>query len=570
MPDNNPNTLFIASDHGGFALKEFIKANLDNAALLKDLGTFSEESVDYPDFAHLLAAQVAAHPESAGILICGTGIGMSITANRHRNIRAALVHDQFTARMAKEHNNANIIVLGGRVLEAATALDLVQTWLDCKYENGRHQRRLDLIENRNLNSARDNSAPLNLVDPEISRLIAQETEREENKLIMIASENCVSQAVLEAQGSVLTNKYAEGYPGKRYYGGCQFVDQTEQLAIDRACNLFGAEHANVQPLSGSSANMAVYLSVLKPGDKIMGMNLAHGGHLTHGAAVSFSGKLYQSVYYGVDPKSETLDYDAIEELALKERPKLIVAGASSYSRTLDFPRFRAIADKVGALMMVDIAHIAGLVVAGAHPSPVPYADFVTTTTHKTLRGPRGGMILCRQQYAAKIDKAIFPGLQGGPLMHTIAGKAVAFKEATSPEFITTQKQTVANAAFLADKLQKKGFRIVSGGTDNHLFLIDLTDLPVKGQGAETALDMAGITINKNGIPFDPRTPTDPSGIRIGTPIASTRGMREAEMEIVADCIYAVLNNPKNSSVIDDTRTTVRDLCTRFPVYGYLL
>lgn len=570
MPDNNLKTLFIASDHGGFALKEFIKANLADGTLLKDLGTYSEESVDYPDFAHLLAGQVAAHPGTSGILICGTGIGMSITANRHRNIRAALVHDQFTARMAKEHNNANIIVLGGRVLEPVAALKLVQTWLECKYENGRHQRRLDLIENRNLNSTRDITAPLNQVDPEISRIITQETEREESKLIMIASENCVSQAVFEAQGSVLTNKYAEGYPGKRYYGGCQFVDQAEQLAIDRACTLFGAEHANVQPLSGSSANMAVYFSVLQPGDKILGMNLAHGGHLTHGAPVSFSGKFYQSSYYGVNRQSEKLDYDEIEEIALRERPKLIVVGASSYSRTLDFPRFRAIADKIGAMMMVDIAHIAGLVVAGAHPSPVPYADFVTTTTHKTLRGPRGGMILCRQQYAAKIDKAIFPGLQGGPLMHTIAGKAVAFKEATSPEFIATQKQTVVNAAFLADKLQKKGLRIVSGGTDNHLFLIDLTDLPVKGQSAEAALDRAGITINKNGIPFDPRTPTDPSGIRIGTPIASTRGMREAEMEIVADSIFAVLNHPEKSSVIEETRATIRNLCSRFPVYSYLL
>ena len=387
---------------------------------------------------------------------------------------------------------------------------------------------------------------------------------------MIASENCVSQAVLEAQGSVLTNKYAEGYPGKRYYGGCQFVDQTEQLAIDRALSLFKAEHANVQPLSGSSANMAVYLSVLQLGDTILGMNLAHGGHLTHGASVSFSGQLYRSVFYGVDQNSERLDYDAIEEIALRERPHMIVAGASSYSRTLDFPRFRAIADKVGAMLMVDIAHIAGLVVAGAHPSPVPYADFVTTTTHKTLRGPRGGMILCRQKHAAKVDKTIFPGLQGGPLMHTIAGKAVAFKEAMSEEFIEVQKQTVTNAAFLAKRLQEKGLRIVSGGTDNHLFLIDLTNLPVNGKGAEAALDNAGITANKNGIPFDPRNPADPSGIRIGTPIASTRGMRETEMEIVADCLEEVLNNPEESAVITRVRSTIRELCARFPVYSHLL
>lgn len=561
-------TLYIASDHGGFALKEFIKENLD--INLKDLGTNSTDSVDYPNFAHLMASKISTQPDAAGILICGTGIGMSITANRHRDIRAALVHDKFTAQMAKAHNNANIIVLGGRVLTPETALELIKIWLEGEYENGRHQRRLDLIENRNLNSARDISASIDIVDPEIKNLIIQETEREETKLIMIASENCVSQAVLEAQGSVLTNKYAEGYPGKRYYGGCQFVDQVEQLAIDRAKALFGAEHVNVQPLSGSAANMAVYHSALQFGDTILGMNLAHGGHLTHGASVSFSGKLYRSIYYGVDKQTEKLNYDAIEELAIKEQPKMIVAGASAYSRTLDFPRFREIADKVGALFMVDIAHIAGLIVAGAHPSPVPYADFVTTTTHKTMRGPRGGMILCRQKHAANIDKAIFPGLQGGPLMQTIAGKAVAFNEALSPEFIATQKQTVINAAFLAKKLQEKGFRIVSGGTDNHLFLIDLTDLPVNGQGAETALDKAGITINKNGIPFDPRTPNDPSGIRIGTPIASTRGMREEEMEIVADCLDQVLKHPEDKSVIENTRTTVRDLCARFPVYKHLL
>ncbi len=570
MPENIPQTLFIASDHGGYPLKEFIKNNLPKPYKFQDLGTDSEASVDYPDFAHALTDQVAANPGALGILICGTGIGMSITANRHRDIRAALVHNRFTAQMAKEHNNANVIVLGGRVLEPATALELVELWLKSEYEGDRHQRRLNLIEKRNLNTTRNIAAPLSEVDPEISRLIIKETEREETKLIMIASENCVSQAVLEAQGSVLTNKYAEGYPGKRYYGGCQFVDQAEQLAIDRAKTLFAADHANVQPLSGSSANMAVYLSVLQPGDTILGMNLAHGGHLTHGASVSFSGQLYRSTFYGVDQKTEKLDYDAIEEIALREQPRMIVAGASSYSRTLDFPRFRKIADKVGAMLMVDIAHIAGLVVAGAHPSPVPHADFVTTTTHKTLRGPRGGMILCRHEYAAKIDKTIFPGLQGGPLMHTIAGKAVAFREAMTQEFIEVQKQTVVNAAFLAELLQEKGLRVVSGGTDNHLFLIDLTNLPVNGKGAEIALDKAGITANKNGIPFDPRNPADPSGIRIGTPIASSRGMRKTEMKIVADCLEEVLNSPEDRAVIERVRLTIRKLCSRFPVYSHLL
>ena len=570
MPENTPKTLFIASDHGGYQLKKFLKKSLSKQYNLQDLGTDSETSVNYPEFGHALADKVVATPQALGVLVCGTGIGMSITANRHRNIRAALVHDKFTAEMAKKHNNANILVLGGRVLEPTAALELVELWLSCEYEGGRHQQRLDLIDRRNRNSNRNIAAPLGEVDPEISQLIWQETKREESKLIMIASENCVSQAVLDAHGSVMTNKYAEGYPGKRYYGGCQFVDQAEQLAIDRAIALFGADHANVQPLSGSGANMAVYQSVLNVGDTILGMNLAHGGHLTHGSPVSFSGKLYRSIFYGVDPKTEKLDYDQIEEIALREQPRMIVAGASSYSRTLDFPRFREIADKVGAMLMVDIAHIAGLVVAGVHPSPVPYADFVTTTTHKTLRGPRGGMILCRKKYAAGIDKTIFPGMQGGPLMHTIAAKAVAFKEAMSQEFKEVQKQTVINAAFLAQRLQEKGLRIVSGGTDNHLFLIDLTNLPVKGKGAEEALDNAGITANKNGIPFDPRNPAEPSGIRIGIPIASTRGMRETEMEIVADCIEKVLKNPEDSNISKAVRTTIRELCARFPVYSHLL
>ncbi len=570
MPESNLPTLYLASDHGGYQLKEFLRQKLADRFQLIDLGCDSEASVDYPVFAHRLAERVATDAEAQGILICGTGIGMSITANRHHRVRAALVHNKFTARMAREHNNANVLVLGGRVLEPETALELVEEWLNASYEGGRHQRRLDLIEQRNLNSNRDIWAPLSLVDPEIGNLIREETAREENKLIMIASENCVSQAVLEAQGSVLTNKYAEGYPGKRYYGGCEFVDEVEKLAIERAKTIFRAEHANVQPLSGSSANMAVYLSVLQPGDTILGMNLAHGGHLTHGASVSFSGQLYKSVYYGVDRKTEQLDYDAILAIAREVKPRIIVAGASSYSRIIDFPRFREIADEVGAYLMVDIAHIAGLVVAGVHPSPVPYADFITTTTHKTLRGPRGGMILCRAEHAARIDKTIFPGLQGGPLMHTIAGKAVALKEAMSEEFIQVQKQTVINAAFLARRLQEKGLRIVSGGTDNHLFLIDLTSLPVNGSEAEKALDRAGITANKNGIPFDPRNPADPSGIRIGTPIASTRGMREGEMEIIADCLEKVLRNPRDESLISATRETVRELCHRFPVYSHLL
>ncbi len=570
MAEQSSVTLYIASDHGGYELKEALKKGLAERCDFIDLGTDSPASVDYPLFAHRLAERVGETEGARGILVCGTGIGMAITANRHRGIRAALVHDRFTAEMAKAHNNANILVLGGRVLNPERARELVEIWLDTLFAGGRHSWRLEQIERGNVNSTREIAAPLARIDPEISRLIELEIRREESKLVMIASENCVSQAVLEAQGSVLTNKYAEGYPGRRYYGGCEFVDQIEQLAIDRGKALFQAEHVNVQPLSGSSANMAIYQTVLKPGDTILGMNLAHGGHLTHGATVSFSGRLYRSVYYGVSRKNEQLDYDEILTIAQKVKPKIIVAGASSYSRILDFPRFREIADAVGAYLMVDIAHIAGLVVAGVHPSPVPYADFVTTTTHKTLRGPRGGMIICRQEFAAAIDKTIFPGLQGGPLMHTIAGKAVAFKEAATSEFIEVQKQTVRNAAHLAARLQEKGLRIVSGGTENHLFLIDLTDLPVKGREAEIVLDRAGITINKNGIPFDPRSPADPSGIRIGTPIASTRGMREPEMEIIADCIERILRQPGEEKLIAATRETIRDLCRRFPVYNHLL
>src|SRR5213596_161027 len=374
---------------------------------------------------------------------------------------------------------------------------------------------------------------LERTDPEVFSAIQNETQRLEGNLELIASENVVSEAVLEAQGCVMTNKYAEGYPGKRYYGGCEFVDEVESLAIARAKELFGAEHANVQPHSGTQANMTVYLSVLKPGDTYLGMNLAHGGHLSMGSPVNFSGILYRVVPYGVSEKTETIDYDEVERLAKEHRPKLIVAGASAYPRIIDYPRFRQIADDVGALLMVDMAHIAGLVAAGLHPSPVPYADFVTTTTHKTLRGPRGGIIMCKAEHAKAVDKAIFPGTQGGPLMHVIAAKAVALHEALSPAFKLYQRQVVANARTLASGLAQRGYRVVSGGTDTHLFLVNLSGNGVTGKEAETALDAAGITVNKNAVPYDEKPPAVASGIRLGTPIVSTRGMREPEMnEIV--------------------------------------
>ena len=404
-------------------------------------------------------------------------------------------------------------------------------------------------------------------DPQVYNAIKGEEERELSKIVLIASENYVSGAVLEAQGSVFTNKYAEGYPNRRYYGGCEFADQVEQLAIDRAKQIFGAEHVNVQPHSGSSANMAVYFSVLQPGDTILGMALPHGGHLTHGASVSFSGTLYKSFSYGVDRNTELLDYDEVERLAMEHKPKMIIAGYSSYSRILDFARFRKIADKVGAYLMVDVAHIAGLIAAGVHPSPVPFADFVTTTTHKTLRGPRGGMIMCKEKFAKAVDKIIFPGIQGGPLVHVIAAKAVAFKEALQPEFKEYQQQVVKNAKALAHRLTEDGLRIVSGTTENHLMLVDLTPKNITGRDAETALDAAGITCNKNSIPYDQKPPVTTSGIRLGTPIVTTRGMREPEMKIIGDIICEVLANGASPEKLAAIKARTKAFCARFPMFA---
>ena len=404
-------------------------------------------------------------------------------------------------------------------------------------------------------------------DPEVYNAIKGEEERELSKIVLIASENYVSEAVLEAQGSVFTNKYAEGYPNRRYYGGCEYADAVETLAIERAKQLFGAEHVNVQPHSGSSANMAVYFSVLQPGDTILGMALPHGGHLTHGASVSFSGTLYKSFSYGVDKKTELLDYEEVERLALEHKPKMIVCGFSAYSRVLDFARFRTIADKVGAYLMADVAHIAGLIAAGVHPSPVPYADFVTTTTHKTLRGPRGGMIMCKEKFGKAVDKTIFPGIQGGPLVHVIAAKAVSFKEALMPEFKDYQRQVVKNAKALAQRLTEDGLRIVSGTTENHLMLVDLTPKNITGRDAETALDAAGITCNKNSIPYDQKPPVTTSGIRLGTPIVTTRGMREPEMKIIGDLICETLANGHSPEKLAAIRERTKAFCSRFPLFA---
>ncbi len=401
-------------------------------------------------------------------------------------------------------------------------------------------------------------------DADVADAMQQELQRQRRNLELIASENIVSPAVMAAMGSILTNKYAEGYPGKRYYGGCEKVDIVEEIARKRACELFGAEHANVQPHSGAQANLAVYFALLQPGDTVMGMNLAEGGHLSHGSPVNMSGVIYNFVAYGVDPVTHTIDYDKLEQLAMEVKPKLIVAGASAYARTIDFARFRAICDKVGAYLMVDMAHIAGLVAAGVHPSPVPYADVVTTTTHKTLRGPRGGLILCREQYAKQIDKAIFPGTQGGPLMHIIASKAVCFGEALKPEFKEYGKQIVANAKALAEGLIKRGVKIISGGTDNHLMLLDLRDTGITGKELEHRLDEVYITANKNTIPNEPLSPFITSGLRIGTPAVTSRGLKEADMDIIAECIWLAITDFENSA--DAIRAKVTDLLKAYPLY----
>jgi glycine hydroxymethyltransferase len=552
--------LAIGSDHAGFALKEALKQSL--AALNVegvDVGTHSPEPADYPDFAQAAARLVAAGHADFGLLICASGIGVSIAANKVPGIRAALVHDEEAASFARRHNDANVLCIGARTTSADKAATILRTFLEGAFEGGRHERRVRKIEEVAAHTA------VERVDPAIAEAIDHERVRQEENIELIASENFTSRAVMEAQGSVLTNKYAEGYPKRRWYGGCENVDVVEQLAIDRAKSLFGAEHANVQPHCGSATNMAVYFSMLKPGDKLLTMDLSHGGHLTHGNKANFSGKFFEIIHYGVRKEDELLDYDHLAEMARQHRPKMITVGASAYSRVIDFARMGAIAKEVGALLLADIAHIAGLVAAGVHPSPVPYADFVTTTTHKTLRGPRGGLILCREQYAKTIDSQVFPGIQGGPLMHVIAAKAVCFQEAAQPEFKAYQAQIVKNARALAEGMRRNHFRLVSGGTDNHLMLVDVGARGLTGKQCQLALDEAGITTNKNTIPFETRSPFEASGVRLGTPAVTTRGMREGEMAAIADMIAEVLLRPGDAATARQVRERVRALTTRFPL-----
>ena len=560
-------TVAVGTDHGGFELKkELLCALAGKNIKVTDMGPYElDSSDDYPDFSNKAAKAVYSGDADCAILICRSGIGMSINANRYNYVRAALVASVDAAKSSRSHNCSNVLVLSGDNLDKAGMMEIVDAWLATPYSNeDRHTRRLEKIEEKSY----DDIAALRGADPEIAAMIDREADRQRDGIELIASENFTSCAVRAAQGSVLTNKYAEGLPGKRYYNGCEFVDQVEALAIERACELFGAEAANVQPHSGSQANMAVYFALVQPGDTVLAMSLDHGGHLTHGHPMNFSGMLYDIVPYGVDPKTEMLDYDEIQRLAKECQPKMILAGASAYPRSIDFPRLREIADSVGAYLFVDMAHIAGLVATGTHPSPIPYSDVVTTTTHKTLRGPRSGLILCKEEHIKKINSKVFPGLQGGPLEHVIAAKAICFKEAMSDDFKVYQEQVCVNAKVLAEELTKCGFRIVSGGTDNHLMLVDLRPKNVTGKIVANVLDEALITVNKNMIPFDPEKPFVTSGIRIGTPAVTTRGMKETEMVKIAEFIERAVEVKDDEAALAALREEVKAFASAFPMPSF--
>jgi len=553
----------LGADHGGFELKEALKQHLQLRGLtVADFGAKSKDPADdYPDFAVPVALAVAAGRAEFGLLVCTSGVGICIAANKIPGIRAAIADDEKSANLMRRHNDVNVLCLSGDKTSPEAGKKILGAFLAAKFEGGRHERRVEKMDVRLVPP----SLRLRNVDSAVADAIDHERQRQQENIELIASENFVSPAVLEAQGSVLTNKYAEGYPKKRWYGGCEYIDAIEQLAIDRAKKLFGAEHANVQPHSGSQANMAVYFAVLKPGDKMLTMDLSHGGHLTHGNKANFSGKFFEIVHYGVNKETERIDYEQIATMAREHRPKMITIGASAYPRVIDFKRMGEIAREVGAYLLADIAHIAGLVATGLHPSPVQHADFVTTTTHKTLRGPRGGLILCREKSAKEIDSMVFPGIQGGPLEHVIAAKAVCFHEALQPSFKNYQEQIVKNAKTLADGMKRNGYRLVSGGTDNHLMLVDVGVKNLTGKDCQIALDDAGITVNKNTIPFETRSPFQASGVRLGTPAVTTRGMKEAEMAAIADMISEVLLDIKNVEAAHKVRTRVRELTARFPL-----
>ncbi|HVU08301.1 MAG TPA: serine hydroxymethyltransferase [Verrucomicrobiae bacterium] len=559
---NSPVNFAIGADHGGFDLKESLKKYLlASGKTVQDFGALTKDPADdYPDFAQPVAQAVADGKAELGLLVCTSGVGVYIAANKIPGARAGEAFDEPSAALMRRHNDVNVLCLAGNT-DSEKAKKILDAFIAAKFEGGRHERRVNKLDFR--------LAPLQLrlrnVDPQVAEAIQHEKLRQQENIELIASENFVSPAILEAQGSVLTNKYAEGYPKKRWYGGCENVDSIEQLAIDRAKKIFGAEHANVQPHSGSGANMAVYFAMLKPGDKMLTMDLTHGGHLTHGNKANFSGKFFEIVHYGVRKDDERIDYDQLAQMAREHKPKMITVGASAYPRIIDFKRMGEIAREVGAYLLADIAHIAGLIAAGIHPSPMEHADFVTTTTHKTLRGPRGGLILCREKFAKEIDSQVFPGIQGGPLEHVIAAKAVCFHEALQPSFKNYQQQIVKNAAALADGMKRNSYRLVSGGTDNHLMLVDVGAKGVTGKDSQIALDEAGITVNKNTIPFETRSPFQASGIRLGTPAVTTRGMKETEMAAIADMISEVLMDIKNADAAHKVRARVRELTAKFPL-----
>ena len=556
MSNTAPLRIAVGADHGAHALKSAIVTHLrSHGHDVVDFGSDTTESVNYADFGNLVSINVADGTCDFGILGCTSGVGMAMAANRHRGVRAANVRTVEETQTTRQHNDANVLCIGAKAVDEATALEMCDAFLATGFEGGRHCDRV----------IGASGSRLSVTDPDIFAAIAAEEKRQRNNIELIASENFASPAVMEAQGSILTNKYAEGYPGKRWYGGCENVDVVETLAIERAKELFGAAHANVQPHSGSQANTAVYFSVLKHGDKILTMDLAHGGHLTHGHKANFSGKFYDVTHYGVSPDDERINYAELEKTARELKPTLITVGASAYSRVIDFERMGKLAREVGAYLFVDMAHIAGLVAAGVHPSPVPHADFVTSTTHKSLRGPRGGIILCKEEFAKKIDSQVFPGIQGGPLMHVIAAKAICFGEALLPGFRAYQEQVVKNAQTIAARLTEHGFRICSGGTDNHVMLVDLRPKGLNGADASHALDEAAITVNKNSIPFDTGSPMKPSGIRIGTPAITTRGMKEKDATQVADFIAEALAVHSDTQALHAIRDKVHTFNRAFPM-----
>ena len=550
----------IGADHGGYELKARLLASFRDC---QDMGCFDPEACDYSDYADDVAMAVAKGDADLGVLVCRTGLGMSTAANRFQNVRAALCRTVKDVETARRHNGANILCIGADVTDEKTAKDMLSVFVSTVVDDTpRHAiRRAKLERAKRLSDF----SLLASADPEVWASIKAQVDQEDTEINLIASENTSSRAVRLAAGSVLMNKYAEGYPGKRWYSGCLPVDAAEELARQRACALFGAEHANVQPHCGSAANMAVYFATIKPGDTILSLSLDQGGHLSHGSPVNFSGKLYNIVPYTVDRETERLDYDALERQAMEVRPKILLSGASAYPRAIDFKRIREICDKCGAIMMVDMAHIAGLVAGGAHESPVPYADFVTTTTHKTLRGPRGGLVLCKAQYAKALDSAVFPGMQGGPLENIIAAKAVCFREWMQPEMKDYAAQIVKNCKAMCKAVQDRGFRIVSGGTDNHLFLVDVKAKGMTGKDAAAALDAAGIVVNKNTIPYDTESPFKTSGIRVGTASITTRGMKETEAAIIGGWIADILSDITNVALQQKVKAEAAKLVANFPV-----